>query len=90
MSSVPTSLEPSLERDSLRRGLRAVSTAFKTGLSGLKVASFWLAIVLPFAYFPLLLGGLTGGQLVVFVALLATNALAFVLGHDYDPAPSSS
>lgn len=90
MSSVPTSLEPSLERDSLRRGLRAVSTAFRTSLRGLKVASFWLAIVLPFAYFPLLFGGLTGGEFGAFVVLVAVNALAFVLGHDYDPSPSSA
>ncbi len=87
MSSVPRSLESSLERDSLRRGFSVANTAVRTSLQGLTVVSFWAAIVLPFTYFPLLLGGLTGGELFLFVALVAINALAFVLGHDYDPSP---
>jgi hypothetical protein len=32
---------------------------------------------------PLLAGGLEGQQALVFVGLLAANAAALVLGHDY-------
>ncbi|MGQ4555078.1 hypothetical protein [Halobellus sp. GM3] len=86
MSSVPHSLQAPLNRDAFRRGLGAAGTAAKRSLRGLKAASFWAAIVLPFTYLPLLAGGLTGGEALLFAGLVALNALAFVLGHDYDPA----
>ena len=48
---------------------------------------FWLAIALPFVYFPLLMGGL--GETMValaFVALLAVNVVALYIGHGYNQA----
>ncbi len=49
----------------------------------LRFVAFWAAVALPFLYVPLLVGGLEGQQLAVFVGLLATNAAALVLGHEY-------
>jgi hypothetical protein len=65
-----------VQSSSLRHGARLVAAP-------LRFVGFWAAIALPFLYLPLLLGGLTGGELLVFGALLATNALALVLGHSH-------
>ncbi len=86
MSHVPRSSDLPVERDSLRRACRTVSETVRTALRNVQVASFWAAIVLPVTYLPLLAGGLTGGEVLLFVALVAVNAGAFVLGHDYNPA----
>ncbi|WP_049987457.1 hypothetical protein [Halobellus rufus] len=88
MSSVPHTPDLPLERDSLRRGAGLASAAVRTGLRNAKAASFWAAIVLPFTYVPLLAGGLTGGEALLFAGLVAVNALAFVAGHGYEPAGS--
>jgi hypothetical protein len=68
--------------------LRRVGTTTLAALSTLATATvrtlaFWLAVVLPLAYLPLLADGITGGELVPFVALLAANVVALLLGHDY-------
>ncbi len=86
MSSVPHTPEFPLERDSLRRGLGVVSAAARAALRNMKAVTFWAAIVLPFSYLPLLAGGLTGGEPLLFATLVAVNALAFVAGHGYEPA----
>jgi len=88
MSSVPHTPDLPLERDSLRRTVGVASVAVRTGLRNVKAASFWAAIVLPFTYLPLLVGGLTGGEALLFAGLVAVNALAFVVGHGYEPAES--
>ena len=47
-----------------------------------RVASFWLAIVLPFVYLPLLLNGLsTTGQTLTFFGLLIANVALLYTGH---------
>jgi hypothetical protein len=61
---------------SLRRSLAVVAAP-------LRFIAFWAAVALPFLYVPLLAGGLEGQQALVFVGLLAANAAALVLGHDY-------
>ncbi|WP_336025319.1 hypothetical protein [Halobellus salinisoli] len=86
MSSVPHTPDLPLERDTFRRGLGVANAAVRTGLRNAKAASFWAAIVLPFTYLPLLAGGLTGGEALLFAGLVAVNALAFVGGHGYEPA----
>ena len=86
MSHVPRSPDRPIEPDILSRAGSAVSEAIRTALRNVRVASFWAAIVLPVTYLPLLAGGLTGGEALLFVALVAVNAGALVLGHDYDPA----
>ncbi|RLM57084.1 hypothetical protein DVK02_04620 [Halobellus sp. Atlit-31R] len=48
-----------------------------------RFVSFWAAIALPFLYVPLLAGGLEGSEPNAFVALLAVNAVALVVGHGY-------
>lgn len=48
----------------------------------LRVASFWLAIVLPFVYLPLLVVGLTNAvRTGAFLGFLALNLLALYFGH---------
>jgi hypothetical protein len=85
MSHVPRSSDLPVERDTLSRAGSTVSETIRGTLRNFQVASFWAAIVLPVTYLPLLAGGLTGGETLLFVALVAINAGAFVLGHDYDP-----
>ena len=68
--------------------LRRVGTTTIASLSSLVTATvqtvaFWLAVVLPLAYLPLLADGITGGELIPFTALLAANVVALTLGHDY-------
>ncbi|MFB6154787.1 MAG: hypothetical protein ABEJ22_02760 [Haloferacaceae archaeon] len=48
-----------------------------------RFVAFWIAVGLPFLYLPLLYGGLDGERWIVFVALLAANVFALLLGHDY-------
>lgn len=48
-----------------------------------RTVAFWLAVVFPLAYLPLLRGGVASGELLPFLALLAGNVLALTLGHDY-------
>jgi hypothetical protein len=46
--------------------------------------AFWTAIALPFLHVPLLLSGLDSGSTrAAFLALLACNALALLVGHSY-------
>jgi hypothetical protein len=62
--------------ESVRRRLAVVAAP-------LRFISFWAAVALPFLYVPLLAGGLEGQQAFVFVSLLAANAAALVVGHEY-------
>jgi hypothetical protein len=46
--------------------------------------AFWAAIVLPFVYLPLLVGGFDDTtSLLLFVGLVAANVLALFVGHDH-------
>lgn len=69
-------LREAFESESVRQVLRLVGAP-------LRFVGFWLAVTLPFLYLPLLYGGLTGEQGVVFAALLGLNAVALVVGHGY-------
>lgn len=54
-------------------------------LTLVRVASFWAAIVIPFLHVPLLLTGIeTPSETVAFLALLALNVVALVLGHSHN------
>ena len=65
-------------------GLPGESTLSRALLGRLKGAAFWAAIALPFLHLPLLVTGLDSRTtLGAFVALLALNVLALVLGHPY-------
>lgn len=48
------------------------------------VLAFWLATLLPFVYLPVILTGLDSWErLLLVLGLLALNAAALVVGHDY-------
>jgi len=65
-----------VDEQSLRRRLGVVAAP-------LRFIAFWAAVALPFLYVPLLAGGLEGQQAPVFLALLAANAAALVVGHEH-------
>jgi len=62
---------------------RLVQLSLAVVVAPLRFLSFWAAVALPFLYLPLLVGGLDGQQITVFVALLLVNAVALVVGHEY-------
>jgi predicted thioesterase len=49
----------------------------------LRFVGFWAAVVMPFLYLPLLLGGLAAGETTVFVGLLLVHVAALVVGHEH-------
>jgi len=52
----------------------------------LRTVAFWLAVVLPFLYLPLLASGVTtAGERGALAAMLALNVVALYTGHDYRP-----
>lgn len=65
-----------VEADSTRDAARVLAASLRS-------VAFWAAVALPFLYLPLLYGGLAGQQAVVFVALLALNCAALVVGHGH-------
>ncbi|WP_458187651.1 hypothetical protein [Haladaptatus sp. NG-WS-4] len=44
---------------------------------------FWSSIALPLLYVPLLLDGLTGNVVLLFVGLVCLHVLTLYLGHDH-------
>ncbi|MFB6143496.1 MAG: hypothetical protein ABEJ30_09170 [Halorientalis sp.] len=78
--SSPSNSEPStpLASDTLPSLAR-----YGAGLrSGVTTVAFWAAVVLPFLHLPLLATGLDSLSVTLaFVALLALNVVAVVLGH---------
>jgi hypothetical protein len=86
MSHVPRSPDLPLERDTISHAVSTASETIRSVARNLRGVSFWAAILLPITYLPLLSGGLAGGEALLFVALIAINAGAFVLGHDHEPA----
>lgn len=51
--------------------------------AGIQFVGFWLAVILPFAYLPLLYADLAWAGS-GFFGLLAVNLLALLVGHDYN------
>lgn len=53
-------------------------------MAPVRFLGFWAAIALPFLYVPLLFDGIdSGSRAVVFLGLLALNAVALVVGHNH-------
>lgn len=53
-------------------------------VSSIRATAFWVAVVLPFLYVPLLVTGLDGGPTTTaFVALLFANVLSLLIGHSH-------
>ena len=68
------------ETTALRTAVRVGSTAVRP----VRAAAFWLAVALPFAYLPMLAGGLgSETEQLTFVALIVANAVALLVGHDH-------
>ncbi|WP_339104697.1 hypothetical protein [Haloterrigena salinisoli] len=50
---------------------------------------FWIGTLLPVVYLPVFLSGIdSAGSLSLVVGLLATHALALIVGHDYSGSRS--
>ena len=53
----------------------------------LRVAAFWLGVITPLAYPPLLLGGLDSQRFLIFVGVVALNVFGLLAGRGHgDPA----
>lgn len=69
-------------------------TAVGYATAPVRFVGFWIAVTVPFAYLPLLYGGLPGPQARVFAVLLAFNCVGLVVGRGYgrdadgDPDPT--
>jgi hypothetical protein len=51
--------------------------------AAVRTVAFWLAVVFPLTYLPLLGDGVAGGDPLLVVGLLAGHALLLTLGHDH-------
>lgn len=70
------------ELSSLRNA--EVSSIRQTVATPIQAVAFWVAVVLPFLYVPLLAAGLdTAGTMNAFFGLLAANAVALLVGHPH-------
>ncbi len=68
-----------------RRKLTALHARYSehTLTTPIQFVGFWMAVALPFLYVPLLLDGLAGAELTIFLSLLACHVLALFAGHSY-------
>ena len=64
-------------------GSTAVESLSARVISAVQALAFWLAVTLPLAYLPLVVDGLSAGEHLPFLALLAANVLALTVGHDH-------
>ena len=64
---------------------RSAASAAASMFAPVRAAAFWSAVALPLAYVPLVATGAAWDLPLVFCALLALNALAFLVGHGHDP-----
>lgn len=64
-------------------GAAIASSIRRSVAAPLQFVGFWAAVALPFLYLPLLIGGLTGNEIPVFIGLLGINLLGLFLGHSY-------
>lgn len=64
-------------------GTNTLATLSSLVSTAVRAVAFWLAVVLPLAYLPLLADGFTGADLVPFTVVLAANVVVLTLGHEY-------
>lgn len=63
---------------------RSVPAAGESLLAPIRGIAFWSAIALPFLYIPLLVSGLgSASTRTAFVALVACNVVALLIGHSH-------
>lgn len=79
----PTSLDtPTTE--SFPASQDALRAAAAYAALPVRFVAFWLAVLLPLTYLPLLATGVLTGHLVTLAGMLGLNAVAFVVGHSYN------
>jgi hypothetical protein len=62
----------------------APHAALRRAVTSIQSVAFWTAVLIPFAYVPLLVTGLsTLGEGLLMAQLVTVNAVALVLGHDH-------
>lgn len=48
--------------------------------------AFWIAVIIPFTYLPILaVDSVIPMKAVVFISLIGANILALIVGHNYNP-----
>lgn len=55
-----------------------------TIVSPFRFVGFWSAVVLPFAYLPLLFTDMQGATLTAFLVLLVVHVVSIVIGREYN------
>lgn len=60
------------------------ATVQSTIAAPFRFVGFWAAVVLPFAYLPLLFTDLQGATLTAFVALMLVHIVSIVVGREYN------
>jgi hypothetical protein len=87
MSNAPSTLDASAPSGfpdgSVRALLDRTRSAAETAQKPFQFVGFWSAVVLPFVYAPMVLGGFASGHRSTFAALLAFHAVALVAGHGH-------
>lgn len=73
---------PAVIRDALPAPAATVAASL---VSPFRATAFWSAVVLPFAYLPLVATGAAWDRPLAFGVLLLLNVVAFLAGHGYDP-----
>lgn len=63
--------------------MKAVQPVIEVIRPAVHFVGFWLAVALPLLYLPLLVDGLEGGDLSLFLGLFVVNILALLAGHNY-------
>jgi len=64
---------------------RSAASLAASMLGPVRAAAFWAAVGLPLTYLPMVATGAVWDLPILFCALLALNAAAFLVGHGYDP-----
>ncbi len=53
--------------------------------SGVQRLAFWVAVVLPLAYIPILSSPVEKSELLALTALIGVHVVCLLAGHDYSP-----
>lgn len=71
--------------DQLRQSVGVDAKTLQSTIAApFRFVGFWSAVVLPFAYLPLLFTDLQGATLTAFLALLAVHIVSIVVGRKYN------
>lgn len=84
-----TALNGPSPRDSgdAHSSVRSIRQYVKLPSATVRQLAFWLAVILPFLYLPLLISGAgSAAERTVLVSLMSVNVVALYIGHDHDPA----